>query len=300
MTESWSLEDYLQQRVAQIEEALDRFLPNAAMRPQRLHEAMRYSVFAGGKRLRPILLLSACEAVGGDAGRALPAACAIEMIHSYSLIHDDLPAMDDDDLRRGRPTNHKVFGEATAILAGDALLTDAFALCSTPEFVAQFPSATCLEVQRLLAESAGSRGMVAGQLVDMESEQQPVELATLEYIHHHKTGALIRAALEIGAVLGGADASRRRALHAYGEAVGLAFQIADDILDVVSESTQLGKSTGTDAQRGKATFPALLGLDQAQQRARELCCRADAALSGFGEPARALRALSGYIVDRAC
>lgn len=300
MSNGWSLETYLGQRVAQVESALDRFLPKTAERPERLHEAMRYSVFAGGKRLRPILLLAACETVGGTPEHALPAACAIEMIHSYSLIHDDLPAMDDDDMRRGRPTNHKIFGEATAILAGDALLTDAFALCSTAAGQGTVSFEACLEVQRLLAESAGSRGMVGGQLVDMESEHQSVDLATLEFIHSRKTGALILAAVEIGAVLGGADHAQRRALRAYGQAAGMAFQIADDILDVVAEPAQLGKSTGSDEQRGKATYPGLLGLDRARERARLLRRQAGEALSGFGEAARPLQEIADYIVDRSC
>jgi len=295
---AWQLQPYLQERIAQVETALDNYLPKIDTLPSSLHEAMRYSVFAGGKRIRPVLMMSACEAVGGSIQQVLPAACAIEMIHSYSLIHDDLPAMDDDDLRRGKPTNHKVFGEATAILAGDGLLTEAFILLSNPEVFSGMSGETRRELIHLLARNSGSRGMVGGQVVDMESEGKTIDLPTLEYIHTHKTGALILAAIEMGAVIGGADLQQRRALRRYGEAAGLAFQVADDILDIIADQAELGKDVGSDQARGKATYPALLGLDEARLRAKELRDMAFSALSIFGESALPLREIAGYIVDR--
>jgi geranylgeranyl diphosphate synthase type II len=293
-----SLEVYLRQRIKLVEAALDSYLPGASTLPASLHDAMRYSVFAGGKRIRPVLMAAACEAVGGRSEDVMPAAAALEMIHSYSLIHDDLPAMDDDDLRRGRPTNHKVYGEAIAILAGDGLLTEAFILLSSPRVFKDLPAAERLETIHLLARAAGSLGMVGGQVVDMESEGQPVDLPTLEYIHTHKTGALILAAIETGAIIGRATPPQRHALRRYGEAAGLAFQVADDILDIVADQSLLGKDVGSDQARGKATYPALLGLDGARERARELRDMALAALKSFGPEAQPLREIATYIVDR--
>ncbi len=298
MNDSWQLQSYLKERIHLVDSALDRYLPGIEILPTRLHAAMRYSVFAGGKRIRPVLMLAACETVGGEIKNVLPAACAIEMIHSYSLIHDDLPAMDDDDLRRGNPTNHKVYGEATAILAGDGLLTEAFILLSNKNFWGDLPFDRYREVINILAKSAGSRGMVGGQIVDMEAEKKPVDLPTLEYIHTHKTGALILAAIEIGALLGGASDKQRRALCRYGEAVGLAFQVTDDILDIVADPSQLGKDVGSDEQRGKATYPALLGLSGARKRADELRELALSGLDIFAESARPLREIANYIVHR--
>lgn len=300
MSSDWQLEEYLQERITLTEEALERFLPGADILPSSLHEAMRYSVFAGGKRIRPVLMMAACEAAGGTPQQVLPAACAIEMIHSYSLIHDDLPAMDDDDFRRGKPTNHKVFGEAKAILAGDGLLTEAFILLSSPAVWSDLAPDKRMEIFHLLARNAGSRGMVGGQVVDMESEGKEIDLPTLEYIHTHKTGALILAAIEIGAILGTADPQQRRALCRYGEAIGLAFQVADDVLDIVADQQQLGKDVGSDKQRGKATYPALLGLDGARKRATELRSLAISSLEVFGDKARPLREIANYIVDRSC
>jgi len=298
MSSDWQLQSYLQERLQLTESALDRYLPSIETLPASLHEAMRYSVFAGGKRIRPILMMAACEAVGGLPEQVLPAACAIEMIHSYSLIHDDLPAMDDDDFRRGKPTNHKMFGEAKAILAGDGLLTEAFVLLSNPDVWPELESERRREVIHLLARNAGSRGMVGGQVVDMDSEGQEIDLPTLEYIHTHKTGALILAALEIGAIVGGADQLQRRALCRYGEATGLAFQVADDVLDIVADQEKLGKDVGSDQSRGKATYPALLGLDGARKRARELRDLALSSLDSFGDAAQPLRGIASYIVDR--
>jgi len=295
---NWQLQPYLKERIRLVDSALDLYLPGADTLPTRLHEAMRYSVFVGGKRIRPILMLAACEAVGGEIKKVLPAACAIEMVHTYSLIHDDLPAMDDDGLRRGNPTNHKVYGESTAILAGDGLLTEAFILLSDKSIWADNPPEQCCEVVNIMAKNSGSRGMVGGQVVDMEVEGSPVDLPTLEYIHTHKTGALILAAIEIGALLGGATSQQRRALCRYGEAAGLAFQVADDILDIVADQSQLGKDVGSDQQRGKATYPALLGLTVARQHAADLRERALTALEGFDVSAQPLREIATYIIDR--
>lgn len=289
---------YLDTRRQWVDDALDRYLPSEDTLPASLHKAMRYSVFAGGKRIRPVLMLAACEAVGGNPEQVLPTACAIEMVHTYSLIHDDLPAMDDDDFRRGRPTSHKVFGEAAAILAGDALLTEAFILLSNPEAQHALPCEVVGRVTHTLARCAGSLGMVGGQVVDMESEGREIDLPTLEYIHTHKTGALILAALQCGALIGGAGPEAFQALTRYGEAAGLAFQVADDILDVVGDQATLGKDVGSDQARGKATYVALLGLASARQRARELKDLAISALEPLGTRAEPLRRIADYIVDR--
>ena len=292
------LKAYLAERQQRVDQALARFLPAEDTLPASLHKAMRYSVFAGGKRVRPVLMIAACEAVGGDSSLVLPAACAMEMIHTYSLIHDDLPAMDDDDFRRGRPTNHKVFGEATAILAGDGLLTEAFVLLSNPEVQGAIPAEVTRQVIHTLARCAGSLGMVGGQVVDMESEGKQIDLPTLEYIHTHKTGALILAAIQCGALIGGASAEDFRSLSRYGEAAGLAFQVADDILDVVGVQAELGKDVGSDEARGKATYVALLGLETARERAIELRDLAVSALEPLGAPAEPLRQIAHYIVNR--
>jgi geranylgeranyl diphosphate synthase type II len=292
------LKSYLKERQQRIDAALDRYLPAEDTLPQQLHKAVRYSVFAGGKRIRPILMIAACEAVGGDVEKVIPAACAMEMIHTYSLIHDDLPAMDDDDFRRGRPTCHKVFGEAMAILAGDALQTEAFLLLSDMAPGRGEAAEIGRRVIHTFARCAGSMGMVGGQVIDMESEGRETDLPTLEYIHTHKTGALILASVQAGALLGGADGEAFEALSRYAEAAGLAFQVADDILDIVGDQALLGKDVGSDVARGKATYPALLGLEQARQRARELRDLALTALSEFGEQADPLREIARYIVDR--
>ncbi len=290
---------YLKERCAQVDEALVRLLPREDELPSSLHKSMRYSVFAGGKRIRPILMLAACEAVGGDFGQAMPAACAMEMIHTYSLIHDDLPAMDDDDFRRGNPTNHKVFGEAIAILAGDALLTEAFKAMSSPAYAAQVPPATLLAVISEIALCAGSYGMVGGQVVDMESEgNKDIDLATVQYIHTHKTGALIKASVKAGAMLGGASGDALAAMTRYGEAIGLAFQIADDILDIEGTTEEIGKDAGSDEARGKATYPAVLGLAESKKQAAELVEMALDSLAGFDAKAEPLREIARYVVFR--
>jgi len=293
------LKAYLKNYGKVVDEALDRFLPAENDLPASVHRAMRYSVFAGGKRVRPILMLAACEAVGGDHQLALPAACAMEMIHTYSLIHDDLPAMDDDDFRRGRPTNHKVFGEAIAILAGDALLTEAFILMSSPDYAAKVGAGRLLPVIREIGLCAGSRGMVGGQVVDMESEgKMEIDLATVQYIHTHKTGALIKASVKAGATLGGADEQGIAAISRYGEAIGLAFQIADDILDIEGTTEEIGKDAGSDEARGKATYPAVMGLADSKRRAQELVEIALEALARFDASADPLREIARYIVAR--
>jgi geranylgeranyl diphosphate synthase type II len=293
-----NIKDYLQNRSALVDRALERWMPGEEVLPRSLHQAMRYSVFAGGKRLRPILMIAACESLGGHAGQVLHAACAMEMIHTYSLIHDDLPAMDDDDFRRGRPTNHKMYGEATAILAGDALLTEAFRILADAEANRSVPPATVIKVIELVARYAGSQGMVGGQVVDMESEGKEIDFPTLEYIHTHKTGGLILASVQVGALLGGANDSQVAAIKKFGGAAGLAFQIADDILDVVGDQQHLGKNVGSDQARGKATYPAQLGLDEARQRADELCGIAISALAPLGQSAEILQELARYIVNR--
>ncbi|MBU5614880.1 polyprenyl synthetase family protein [Geomonas azotofigens] len=290
------LKEYLKQKCQLVDQALERYLPDAKELPASLHSAMRYSVFAGGKRVRPVLMLAACEAVGGSADAVMPAACAMEMIHTYSLIHDDLPAMDNDDFRRGNPTNHKVYGEATAILAGDALLTEAFILLSNG--VGGDPAARLRVIQEI-AVASGSRGMVGGQVVDMESEgRHDVDIATLSYIHTHKTGALIRASVRCGAILGAASEEQFKSLTRYADAIGLAFQIADDILDVEGTTEELGKDAGSDQARGKATYPALMGLEASKARAQELVEIALDALASFDERAEPLRAIASYIVKR--
>lgn len=293
------LKHYLKNMQQLVDQALEKYLPAADELPTSVHTAMRYSVFAGGKRVRPILLLAACDTVGGDMQKAMPAACAMEMIHTYSLIHDDLPAMDDDDFRRGIPTNHKVFGEAIAILAGDALLTEAFILLSSPERNTSLDPGVLLGVVQEIALSSGSRGMIGGQVVDMESEgSKEVDLATVQYIHTHKTGALIRASVKSGALIGGASGGALDAIIRYGEAVGLAFQIADDILDIEGTTEQIGKDAGSDQARGKATYPAVMGMAASKQRAEELVDVALKALDCFGEKADPLREIARYIVRR--
>jgi geranylgeranyl diphosphate synthase type II len=292
------LKSYLRARQTRVEAALKQYLPAEDTLPASLHKAMRYSVFAGGKRIRPVLMMASCEAVGGDTENVIPAACALEMIHTYSLIHDDLPAMDDDDFRRGRPTNHKVFGEAIAILAGDGLLTEAFILLSNPEANRGVPPEVLNRVIHIISRCAGSLGMVGGQVVDMESEGKEISFPVLEFIHTRKTGALILAAIQTGALLGGADEANFAALTRYGEAAGLAFQIADDILDIVGEQETLGKDVGSDQSRGKATYPALLGIEQSRARARELRDLAVEALTPLGKKAEPLSQIARFIVDR--
>ena len=289
--------DYIDARRAEVERALAAVLPPVPDCPQVVHEAMSYSLHAGGKRLRPILCLASADAVGGDRAMAMPAACAIELIHTYSLIHDDLPAMDDDDYRRGRPTSHKVFGEAIAILAGDALLTLAFGLIAAGAGRTADPMLTARVVGEV-AEAAGTRGMVGGQVVDIESEGLQVSPERLDYIHLHKTAALIRVSLQAGALIAGAAPAQLAAVGACGEALGLAFQIVDDILDVEGSTEELGKTAGKDAQQQKATYPAFHGLEASRAKARALIDQAKEALAPLGERAEPIRALADFIFER--
>lgn len=284
-----SVEDFLKAKSAKTDRALAAYVDSWTDAPASLVEAIRYSLFAGGKRVRPALALGAAELVCGTDDVALPVACALEMIHTYSLIHDDLPAMDDDDLRRGKPTLHKVHGEALAILAGDALSTMAFDVLA---------DGGSLEVIRELARASGVSGMAGGQVLDLESEGKQVPLEQLRCIHRKKTGALIRASVRCGAMLAGADARRLDALTRYGEHVGLAFQIADDVLDVIGAADVMGKKAGSDAAKEKSTYPALLGVEESQRLAKEAADQAVAALTDFGPEADILRALARYIVER--
>ncbi|MCC6154212.1 MAG: polyprenyl synthetase family protein [Candidatus Hydrogenedentes bacterium] len=283
------IEEFLSSKATKTETALREYLTRCTEIPQTLHAAMEYSLFAGGKRLRPALALGAAELVCGDDTSALPAACALEMIHTYSLIHDDLPSMDNDDLRRGKPTSHKVYGEAIAILAGDALLTLAFEAASD-----------CADavVMREIAKAAGAEGMVGGQVIDLESENLKLGVPELRNLHAKKTGALIRASVRVGAMTAGASAAQTEALTRYGEAIGLAFQIADDILDVVGDQEAIGKPVGSDASNNKSTYPAAVGLDGARKLAADAVADAVAALEVFGPEADTFRALARYIIER--
>jgi geranylgeranyl diphosphate synthase, type II len=285
------LQNYLPQLTAAVNQALDALLPPVNERPAELHEAMRYSVFAGGKRLRPILCIASCEACGGTAEQAMKAACALELLHTYTLIHDDLPAMDDDTLRRGRPTCHIAFDEATAILAGDALLTLAF------EVLAGIPdigSALALELSR----AAGSRGVIGGQMEDIDAEGKTPDANLVEYIHRNKTAALIRASCVMGGICAGANVQTLEKLTRYGENAGLAFQLADDLLDESSTIEKLGKDIGSDKARGKMTWPAVHGIEKTAGDAKQMEARAVAALKGLKNPAL-LEQLAGFIVRRA-
>ena len=294
----FDLKEYLKQRKAMVDAALDRLLPHPAGTSGKVVEAMRYSLAAGGKRVRPILLMAGCDAVGGNHSTVLPAACALECIHTYSLIHDDLPAMDNDDLRRGKPTCHKVFGEAVAILAGDGLLTFAFELMSHPEMRDTIDARTLLDVVSVLADAAGVNGMVGGQTADILFEGKPVDAQILSFIHSHKTGAMIRASVEMGAMLGGGTPDQTGQLKRYGTALGLAFQVVDDLLDVVGDQEKIGKPVGSDLKNEKATYPALFGLEEARKKARELKEEALSSLTGFGPEAEPLRAIAAFVVER--
>ena len=281
---------------ARAEQALATAVPQDV--PEPLYSAMRYSLLAPGKRLRPVLLLAAHQMLSEDITGALPFSAAIEMIHTYSLIHDDLPAMDDDDTRRGRPTSHKVFGEAAAILAGDALLTEAFFRMTAGGPAFPIPAERLLRAIREIAEAAGFRGMIGGQIVDIQSEGQSPVPETLDYIHTRKTGALILASGRAGALLSGARAEDLEALSGYGRHAGLAFQIADDILNVEGDRAVLGKDTGSDARRGKLTFPGLWGMDASRAKAAELTGLALSAIRHLGDRAEPLRAIARYMVSR--
>ena len=289
------LKRYLVARQKEVDRALDRFLPKANVAPATIHKAMRYSLFAGGKRLRPILCLAAAEACGGKVSAALPYACAMECIHTYSLIHDDLPSMDNDDLRRGRPTCHKVFGDAIAILAGDALLTIAFEIATRARPVLRYDIGA---IFREITEAAGSRKLIAGQVADLEAEGRRLSRAEVRSIHENKTAALLTTSVRLGAMSGNATAKQLRAVTVFGRALGLAFQVIDDILDVTQTSEKLGKSAGKDLAAQKATYPAVIGLEKSRTEARRLTTQAHRALESLGERAGVLRALADYLLAR--
>jgi len=291
----FDLNQYLTAKQRQINQALIALFPKEGS--PRIVQAMQYSLMAGGKRVRPILCLAAAEAVGGNPEGLIGPACALEMIHTYSLIHDDLPGMDNDEMRRGQPTLHVAFDEATAILAGDALLTFAFETLTTESNHA-LPDPVRLRVVQALARAAGHRGMIEGQMRDLAAEGQALDLTELKALHSKKTGALIKCALYIGALIGGGKPNQIEALENFGENIGLAFQIVDDILNVVGDPDIIGKATGTDASRQKSTYPALLGLDQSRAMARESIERALQAITAFDRHADPLRALAAYIIER--
>jgi len=292
---TFDLKGYLEARTAAVNRALDGYLPKAATKPATIHKAMRYSLFAGGKRMRPALCLAAAAACGGDEAEAMPLACAVECIHTYSLIHDDLPAMDNDDFRRGKPTNHKVFGEGIAVLAGDALLTQAFEIAARCRGWPRYPH------QRIileLASASGSLQLIAGQVAALEAEGKKLSAAQLKYIHERKTSALLCCSVRLGGMSANCSESELNALTEFGYNVGLAFQIIDDILDVTQTSEQLGKTAGKDSAAQKATYPAIVGLTKSRQIARRLTQRAFSALKVFGNRAEALEMLAAYLLNR--
>ncbi len=294
--------DRLQKELKKIQGLVDRalltYFPPAVTTTRRVRKAMEYSLFAGGKRIRPILCLKACKAVGGRMIKALPAACALEYIHTYSLIHDDLPALDNDDYRRGRLSCHKKFDEATAILAGDALLTEAFSLLTHREVMKNVPAKIRIQVIREIAEAAGIQGMVAGQEADLEAEKKKVSLTYLQYIHTHKTGALIKASLVCGGLIGEGAAEEIKALRKFGEKIGLVFQIKDDLLNVEGQAKVMGKRTGTDEKKAKATYPMLVGLEQSKSLGKQLLDEANQTIQFFGKRGQALMQIGNYILSR--
>jgi geranylgeranyl diphosphate synthase type II len=292
---TFDLNEFLETRTAAVNAALDRFLPKATARPSTIHKAMRYSLFAGGKRMRPALCLAAAAACGGRESEAMPLACAVECIHTYSLIHDDLPAMDNDDFRRGKLTNHKVFGEGIAILAGDALLTQAFEIAAQCR---SWPRYSHQTVSLEIARAAGSLQLIAGQVADVEAEGKKISPAHLRYIHERKTSALLCCSVRLGGMSANCTAAQLQALTDFGYHVGLAFQVIDDILDVTQSSEKLGKTAGKDTQAQKATYPALLGLEKSRRIATQLTDKAFAALKPFRGQAVALEALAEFLLKR--
>ena len=292
---TFDLNSYLKAQKALVEEALDRSI--AIARPEKIYESMRYSLLAGGKRLRPILCLATCELTGGDVEMAMPTACALEMIHTMSLIHDDLPAMDNDDFRRGKPTNHKVYGDDIAILAGDGLLAYAFEYVATQ--TKNVAPANVIRVVACLGRTVGAAGLVGGQVLDLESEgKSDITAETLSFIHTHKTGALLNASVVSGAILANASEADISKLSKYAQNIGLAFQIIDDILDITATDEQLGKTAGKDLEAKKATYPSIWGLEKSRAQAQELIDSAIAQLSDYGAKADPLRAVAKYIVTR--
>jgi len=291
----FNLQQFLATRTQAVNTALDQFLPSEKTRPATIHKAMRYSLFAGGKRMRPALCLAAVEACGGSAAAALPLACAVECIHTYSLIHDDLPAMDNDDFRRGKPTNHKVFGDGIAVLAGDALLTQAFEIAAQAKGWPRYPhQKIILEI----AKASGSLQLVAGQVADLESEGRKISANELRYIHERKTSALLCCSVRLGGMSANCTSAQLKALTDFGYHVGLAFQVIDDILDVTQTSEQLGKTAGKDNKAQKATYPAIVGLEKSRKIAEQLTAKAFAALKTFNGKAVALEALAEFLLKR--
>ena len=291
-----NLKAYLRSRRKEIDRALDYYLPKTNVKPATLHKAMRYSLFAGGKRLRPILCLAAAEACRGKVSNALPLACALECIHTYSLVHDDLPSMDNDDYRRGRPTCHRVFGDGIAVLAGDALLTIAFEIVSKAKPAPRYDMSTLL---REIAVAAGSQKLIAGQVADLEAEGRKVKRDQLRFIHENKTAAILKSSVRLGAMSANADAKKLRAVTQFGHGLGLAFQVIDDILDVTQSSEILGKSAGKDIAAKKATYPAVIGLEKSRAEARRLTREAHDALSVFRDgEAEPLHCLANYLLER--
>lgn len=286
---------YLKSRQKKIDRALDRYLPKESVKPATIHKAMRYSLFAGGKRLRPILCLAAAEAAGGEIDHALPLACALECIHTYSLVHDDLPSMDNDDLRRGRRTCHKVFGDGIAVLAGDALLTIAFEIVSRARPTRRYDMSVLLGE---VAVAAGSRKLIAGQVADLEAEGHRTDREQLRYIHENKTAAILTTSVRLGAMSANANPKQLAAITKFGRGLGLAFQIIDDILDVTQTSEKLGKSAGKDVTAKKATYPAVIGLNASRIEAKRLTRQAHNSLSIFDAKAEALHALANYLLER--
>jgi len=293
-----TIKQYLDERKILVDKALKKFMPRPSGLASDVIRAMDYSLFAGGKRIRPILCIAGAEAVGGSADTVLPVACAIELIHTYSLIHDDLPAMDNDDLRRGKPTNHKVFGEAVAILAGDGLLTLAFNLMAGHGADKEVEKKALLRVIDLIASAAGYKGMVGGQVVDITHEGKEPDAPVVEYIHTHKTAALIAASVTAGIILAGGNEGEEKSINRYGQQIGLAFQIADDILNIEGDSGVLGKGIGSDKERGKITYPSVFGIAESKNIQRELIKNATESLKGFDNRAEPLRDLARYIINR--
>ncbi len=292
---AFNLKKYTCQRIKQVNQALNKCLPSARTKPSTIHQAIRHSLFAGGKRVRPILTLASAEACGGDIDSAMPLACAVECIHTYSLIHDDLPALDNDDFRRGRPTSHKVYGEGIAILAGDALLTQAFEIAASAKAMSRYSTA---KIILELTRTSGSLELIAGQVADLEGEGKRLTLPKLRYIHERKTSALLSCSIRLGGMSANCTTAQLRALNDFGCNIGLAFQIIDDILDVTQTTKQLGKTAGKDQNVNKGTYPAVVGLKKSKEIAKGLTNKAFAALKPFKGKALALEAMAAYLLDR--
>jgi len=294
-TSAFELKPWVEHQAKEVNRALDKFLPSARTKPKTMHESMRYSLFAGGKRMRPALVLAAAEACGGEWDAAMPLACAVECIHTYSLIHDDLPAMDNDDFRRGNPTNHKVYGEGIAILAGDALLTQAFEIAAQCK---AWPRYSHQDIILEIAKASGSLQLIAGQVADLEGEGKSLTVPQLRYIHERKTSALLCCSTRLGGMSANCTPRQLEALTEFGYNVGLAFQVIDDILDVTATSEELGKTAGKDLTAQKATYPAIVGLEKSRKIAKQLTDKAFAALKVFRWKAQTLEGLADYLLNR--